>query len=380
MDFSFTQEQEAYRQKIRDFAEKAGLDRGLSELDRNGEFNRRGWDLCAEFGIHGGLIPKEYGGQGLDLITYVAGLEMLGEFCRDNGLLFAIGAHVFACELPLLAYGNDEQKKRWLPALCSGKKVAAIAIAEEHGASDAFDIRTTAIIDGGEYALNGSKCYVTNAPFCDLVFVFATFDGDPGSIICLVVENGIPGMQRDCATDKMGLRTGPFGSLVFKNCRIPAGNILGKPSSGKMVFMSAMEWERGCLLAPMVGTMQRQLLECVKRVKTRSQRGDELSKHQVLRHRIAEMKVRTEAARLLLYNFAWKKQTTRRANMEASIAKLFVSEAFAKNSLDALQIHAAYGYTVNSGVERELRDAIGTTIASGTSDIQRNIIAKWLKL
>ncbi|MFC1460890.1 acyl-CoA dehydrogenase family protein [Verrucomicrobiota bacterium] len=380
MDFTFTTEQEEYREKVRQFALEANLDRNIPELDRAGDFNKQGWKRCAEFGVQGGPIPVEWGGQGQDLMTFVSGLEALGLVCRDNGLMFSICAHVFACELPILAYGSDVQKKRWLPDLCTGNKIAAIAIAEEHGASDAFDMRTTAAEKDGGYVLNGRKSYVTNAPFCDIALVFARLHEPSNDIVCLVVEKDSQGLRRAEAMEKMGFRTAPFGDLVFENCLVSAENRLGDSKSGKLVFMSAMEWERGCLLAPMVGCMQRQVDQCIERAGNRKQAGESLSKHQAVAHRIADMKVRTEAARLMLYNFVSKKETRRRANIEASMAKLFISEAFVQNALDAVQIHGAYGYTAESGIERELRDAVGTKIASGTSDIQRNIIAKWLKL
>jgi len=379
MDFSLSESQEAYRAEVREFAEGT-LDADVLTLDKNSEFNRSGWKSCAKFGIQGGPIPEEFGGQGLDVVTFVSGLEALGEVCLDSGLPFAICAHVLACELPILTYGTDAQKKRWLPALCSGEQIASIAIAEEQGASDAFNLLTMAVKQGDGYVLNGRKMYVTNSPFCDLALVFAKLEGSTDTIICLVVDKENPGMHRAGATEKMGFRTAPFGELVFKDCKVPEEDVLGKPSSGKLIFMSAMEWERGCLLAPIVGAMQRQVRECIARVAGRKQGEGTLSRHQAVSHRVVDMKVRTELARLILYKFLWKKQISRRANMEASMAKLFISEAAVQNALDALQVHGAYGYTCESGIERMLRDTLGTRIASGTSDIQRSIIAKWLRL
>ncbi|MBC8229639.1 acyl-CoA dehydrogenase family protein [bacterium] len=379
MEFSFSKSQEEFRGKVRKFAQDV-LDENIRHLDQHAKFNKQGWDCCAKFGIQGGPIPIEFGGKGQDLMTFVSGLEALGQVCHDNGLMFSICAHIFACELPILAFGSIEQKERWLPDLCKGQQIAAIAIAEEHGASDAFSMLTTATEKNEGYLLKGRKSYVTNAPFCDIALVFARLNGLSNDIICLVVDKNSPGMHRAEATDKMGLRTAPFGDLVFEDCWVPKENRLGSPTSGKIIFMAAMEWERGCLLAPMVGNMQRQVDQCIERVKNRKQGSQSLAKHQCLAHRIADMKVRTEAARLMLYNFVWKKQTRRRAHLEASMSKLFISEAFLLNSLDALQIHGAYGYTCEANLERELRDAVGLRIASGTSDIQRNIIARWLGL
>ncbi|MBA4386556.1 MAG: acyl-CoA dehydrogenase [Verrucomicrobia bacterium] len=380
MEFNLSAAQEAYRKKVLEFAAGAELDKNLAELDARGEFNLRAWKLCAEFGIQGGLISKEFGGQGLELVTYIAGLEALGEACSDNGLLVAMCAQIFACELPIAAFGSAEQKKKWLPALCSGGKIAAIAIAEEQGASDAFSLQTVAARRDGGYVINGRKCFITNAPFCDMVLVFARLEHSAKDVVCLVVDASNPGLKRLPPTKKMGLRSGPFGELVLDNCVVPEESRLGSETSGKLVFMAAMEWERGCLLAPIVGAMQRQLEQCIKRVRERKQGGQSISRFQAVSHRIVDMKMRVELARMMLHNFAWKKQTRRRANLEASMTKLYISESFVQNTLDAMQLHGGYGYTCDSGVERQLRDAVATRIASGTSDVQKNIIAEWLRL
>ena len=380
MDYGFSKEQESYRAKVREFAAKERLDQRRPTDGAPGEFDRRAWQACAECGLQGGMIPPELGGQGLDLMTFIAGLEQLGEACEDSGLLFSLGAHIFSCELSILAFGSDKQRKMWLPELCSGKKIAAIGMAEEQGASDAFSLRTTAAKRGKEYVLNGRKLYVTNGPFCDLALIFARLDGSTGDIVCLLVPGDNPGMTRSPATPKMGLQGAPFGELVLKDCHVPAESRLGSETAGKLVFMSAMEWERGCLLAPMAGAMRRQLDQCITWAKSRQQAGESITRFQAVAHRIVDMKMRLEAARHLLYAFAWKKQVRRRANMEASMAKLGLSEALVQNALDALQIHGARGYTTGSGVERQLRDALATRIAAGTSDIQKNIIAEWLRL
>ena len=380
MDFNYNKSQKEFRKSVTEFALDSTelLQTRVKELDAKAEFNRQAWDKCADFGLLGGIIPKEYGGQGQDLLTYIAGLEALGEHCLDNGLMFSIGAHVLACELPILGFGTEEQKKQWLPDLCSGKKVASIAIAEEQGSSDAFNVHTEAEEKDGGYVINGKKSYITNAPFFDVALVFARIAGSANKIVCLLVDKDTPGLTRSPATETIGLKTSPFGDVIFKDCWVDKKHQLG--ASGEMVFMSAMEWERGCIMAPMIGAMQRQIRECVQRVTDRKQNDESISKHQAISHRIVEMKMRAELARLMLYKFVSTKQTTRRANMEAVMTKLYASEAILQNSMDAMQIHGGYGYTVDAGYEKEVRDALGLRVASGTSDIQRNIIAKWLKL
>ena len=380
MDFSYNKSQQEFRKAVIQFSKESEdvLQTNARELDLSAEFNREGWDKCGAFGIQGGPVPTEFGGGGLDLLTFTAGLEALGENCRDNGLMFSIGAHVLACELPILSFGTQEQKEQWLPDLCSGKKVASIAIAEEQGSSDAFNVQTEATEKDGGYVLNGKKSYITNAPFFDVALVFARISGPEPKVVCLLVDKDTSGLTRAPAMDTIGLKTSPFGDIVFKDCWVDKKNQLG--ASGQLVFMAAMEWERGCIMAPLIGAMQRQIRECVQRVTDRKQSGESLGTNQAVSHRIVEMKMRAELARLMLYNFASTKQTKRRANQEAVMTKLYASEAILQNSLDAMQIHGGYGYTLDAGYEKEVRDALGLRIASGTSDIQRNIIAKWLKL
>ncbi|HEX3045335.1 MAG TPA: acyl-CoA dehydrogenase, partial [Bacillota bacterium] len=281
-------------------------------------------------------------------------------------------------ELSILNFGSDEQKRRWLPGLCSGKQIAAIAIAEKQGASDAFDMLTVAEPAQNGYILNGEKCYITNVPFCDIILTFARVK-DSHDILCLMVERNTAGIAVH-EIEKLGMRTAPFGAIIFNNCFIPETNILGQKNSGKLIFMGAMEWERGCILAPEVGVMERRLRETIDYVKKREQNSLPLSQRQSVSHRIVDMKVRVELSRLLLYKFVWEKQTRKRANMYASMVKLYIAEAVLQNTLDAMQIYGAYGYTCAADVERELRDSLALRIASGTSDIQRNIIAKWLNL
>jgi alkylation response protein AidB-like acyl-CoA dehydrogenase len=379
----------SYNQKQLDFMEKIKKDiipnidgKVDNSFNQQSSFNKEDWQKIAGYGIQGGLIPKKYGGIELDLMTYISGLESLGELYKDSGLLFSLCAHVFACELTILNSGTETQKDKWLPHLVSGRNIAAIAIAETEGASDAFNMNTVADqVDGG-YIVNGTKSYVTNAPFCDLILLFAK-DLSTQSIICLVIDNINNINQKNLQIEpieKLGMRTAPFGKIVFKDLFVPEENLLGKKNAGKILFLSAMEWERGCILAPIVGRMTRQLGDTISYIKNRKQGAVGLNQHQVINHRIVDMHMRLELSRLMLYRFAWEKQTKRRANIHASMAKLYIAEAFTQNSLDAMQLHGAYGYTLESDREKELRDSLAVRIASGTSDIQKNIIGKWLGL
>jgi alkylation response protein AidB-like acyl-CoA dehydrogenase len=240
---------------------------------------------------------------------------------------------------------------------------------------------TAARCDGG-YVLNGSKMFVTNAPVCDLAVVFATVDAGKKmwGVTAFVVERGTPGFTVGRELDKMGLRTSPMGELIFQDCFIPTENRVGPEGAGARIFNDSMEWERSCILASHVGAMQRQLENTIQYARERQQFGQPIGKFQSVANRIVDMKVRLETSRLLLYKVAWLKKNGKSAVMEAAIAKLFLSENFVQSSLDAIRTLGSYGYMSEFEVERDLRDSIGGVLYSGTSDIQRNIIARLLGL
>jgi alkylation response protein AidB-like acyl-CoA dehydrogenase len=253
---------------------------------------------------------------------------------------------------------------------------------EPDSGSDAYALRTRAERTGDGYVLNGSKTFVTSAPMADVAVIFATIDPSLGmwGITAFLVERGTPGLRIGRAIDKMGLRTSPMGEIFLEDCRVPAEARLGPEGAGARIFNSSMEWERSAILASHVGAMERQLEECLQYARERRQFGQPIGKFQSVANRIAEMKVRLETARLLLYKVAWLKQAGKPAVMEAAMAKLYLSECFVESSLDAVRIHGGYGYTTELEVERDLRDSIGGTLYSGTSDIQRNVIARLLGL
>ena len=230
--------------------------------------------------------------------------------------------------------------------------------------------------------LNGSKMFVTNAPFADLSLIFATLnpEKDFWGLTAFLVPKDTPGYSVSRDIEKMGLRTSPMGEIILQDCFVPESSRLGAEGNGASIFNSSMEWERSCILASHVGAMERQLEESVKYARTRHQFDQPIGKFQSVSNRIADMKVRLETARLLLYQLAWKKSQGKQAVMESAIAKLYLSECFLRSSEDALRIHGGYGYMTEFEVERDLRDAVGGTIYSGTSDIQRQVIARLLGL
>jgi hypothetical protein len=266
--------------------------------------------------------------------------------------------------------------------MCRGELIGAHGMTEPDSGSDAYSLRTRAERVEGGYVINGSKMFVTNAPVADLAVFFATVD--PGKkmwgITCFVVEKGTPGFTIGQTLEKMGLRTSPMGELVFQDCFLPLENRLGPEGAGANIFNNSMEWERSAILASHIGAMERQLEESIQYARERYQFGQPISKFQSVANRIVDMKVRLETARLLLYKVAWLKKMGKPAVMEAAIAKLYLSECFVQSSMDALRVRGGYGYMTEFEVERDLRDAIGGTLYSGTSDIQRVIIARWLGL
>jgi alkylation response protein AidB-like acyl-CoA dehydrogenase len=280
-------------------------------------------------------------------------------------------------------FGSDAQKTRYLPGLCSGSLVGVHAMTEPGSGSDAFALRTRAVSDGNGYRITGTKTFISNAPEADVVIVFAVTDankGFHGGVTAFIVERGAPGFSAGTKFDKMGLRTAPLGELAFDDVRVDASAALAGIGGGSRVFTTAMDWERTCLGASHVGTMERLLEQSLSYARTRPQFGQAIGKFQAVAHRIADMKVQLEAARLLVYRAAWRLDHSRSVSMDASIAKLFVSESLVSAALATVQVHGGYGFMTEYEVERALRDAIGSTIYSGTSEMQRNIIARWLGL
>jgi alkylation response protein AidB-like acyl-CoA dehydrogenase len=374
------QQQELQRAAI-EFA-RTSLGGSRVQADRDEAFDRAGWQSCADFGVLGMAIPQPYGGLGLGLSALLAVMEGLGYGTRDQGLLFSINAHLWTNSIPILIYGTEEQRQRYLPRLGDGTLIGANGASEPDAGSDIFSMRTRAVRDGDAYVLTGTKTFVTNAPVADLVVAYATVDPKLGAtgITAFIIERGTPGMTISRCLDKMGLRTSPMAELIFEDCRIPVGNRLGREGRGVQVFESSMEWERGCILATCLGVMRRQLEACITHARSRKQFGRSIGKFQSVANRIVDMKVRLDTCRPLVYRIGRLKDQNRPAMQEAAIAKLHVSDCFVKSSLDAIQVFGGYGYMTEQEIERDLRDAVGSTLYSGTSEIQRNIVAASLGL
>lgn len=381
MDFSWSDEQLEYKRAVIDFA-KNELRDGLMERDRKAEFPRANWKKCAQFGIQGLPFPEAYGGAEADVLTTMLTMEGLGYGGGDNGLIFAINAQMWSVQMPILKFGTEAQKQKYLPGMIRGDIIGAHGMSEPDSGSDAYSLRTRAEkVDGG-YVLNGAKTFVTNAPVADMAVVFATVDPKRGmwGVTGFVVDMGTPGFSVSRHIDKMGLRTSPMGELIFEDCFLPEENRLGPVGAGANIFKDSMEWERACILGSHVGAMEAQLEKSIAYARDREQFGQPIGKFQTVANRIVDMKVRLETARLLLYKVAWLKSEGKTAVMEAAMAKLYLGEAFVQSGLDAIRTYGGWGYMTEFEVERDLRDALGGVLYSGTSDIQRNIIARYLGL
>jgi alkylation response protein AidB-like acyl-CoA dehydrogenase len=376
-----SQEQQKFQKGAIDFAH-AELAGNLVQRDHNSEFSRDAWKKCAGFGVLGMPVPSAYGGMGLGITDVIAVMEGLGYGSTDQGLLFSLNAHLWTNTMPILLYGTEEQKRRYLSRLSSGDWIGANAASEPDAGSDIFAMRTRAVCKGDVYVLNGTKTFVTNAQVADLIVTYATLDPalGPMGITAFLVERDTPGVSVTRKLEKMGLRTSPMGEVIFENCEIPVASRLGREGRGVTIFESSMEWERGCILANYLGVMRRQLERSIAHARARKQFGKPIGKFQSVANLIVNMKIRLDTSRPLVYRIGWLKERGLPAEMEAAVAKLYVSEALVANSQDAMQIFGGYGYMVDQEIERELRDALGSTLYSGTSEIQRNLIARCLGL
>lgn len=338
------------------------------------EFSKRNWLKCAELGLISMNVPSEYGGMDCDYLTCALLLETLGYACKDNGFIFAITNHLWVCQELIKVFGSDTSKQKYLSSMASGEKIGCFAITEADAGSDVFSMSTSAIkVDGG-YLLNGNKMFISNAPIADVFIVIAKDVSKENSYIALIVDNNSSGFSVGKTIEKMGLTSCPMGEVIFNNVFVPTHNVLYYPGKGKKVADYALKTERIFEFASHIGVMRRITEQCIKYVNEREQFGKKIKEFQSVSSKIADMKVRYETAKLLLYKTAWLVDKGKNAFNFAAMLKLFVSEGYVKTCLDALQIHGAYGYTKEYSCEKDVRDALASTIYSGTSETMRNVI------
>lgn len=379
LSFEFSEEQLAFRETVRAFAEKV-VRPGSDERDREGRWDPDVWRAVGEFGLAGLPIPVEYGGQGADIITTCMALEGLEEGGRDSGLLLSLGAHLCIGAVPIWLHGTEEQKRKYLPKLASGEHVGAFAITEPEAGSDAAGIKATARRDGDSYVLNGSKTFITNGPIADVINVVAITDPEAAAsqrMSCFIVERDTPGMDVGKHLDKSGNRSSPTSELHFTDCVVPASAMLGPEGSAlwKVAF-ECFDWERTVMVSAALGGMEAQIRSCVEYAKERKAFGKPIAQFEMIQDKLARMRAYANAARWVLYHAAWLKQEGKPHMQEASIAKYLVADYAMLNAQEAVQIFGGYGYMREFTVERSIRDAKLLSIGGGTSEIQKLIIAR----
>lgn len=381
MNFTLSERHAGFRDAVVRFARRE-LAADIGEKDREGRFPLEDWKKCAEFGLLSLLCPKECGGMEEDLLSAIVSIEALGYGCRDGGLTHAIVTQ-HCCIVLIRLYGSEQQKRSYLGRLSRGDLIGAQAITEPDAGSDVLSMRTRADRRGDGYLLTGGKIFITNGPIADLVIVFAR-SGDRksmlGGISCFLVERDFEGFSRGMPLEKMGLRTLQNGELFFDEVNVSADMLLGKEGHGLLMFNEVIEWERTLMAAAHIGTMERILEKCIVYAKSRKQFGHEIGRYQSVSNKIVDMKVNLELGKLMLYKMGQMKDRKERSTLETSIGKLFISESLKRACLDAVQIHGGYGYMREYELERDLRDSIASTIYSGTSEMQRNIISRFLGL
>lgn len=379
MDFGWTAEQQTRYDRALEFA-RTRLGKAAGEGDA---FPRDRWRALGEFGFLGLSAPVQHGGLGLGALETAHLAEALGRGCEDTGLVFSAFAHLFACVMPIAEHGSEALRAELLPRLCSGEWVGANAITEPEAGSDVHALKTRAVVgpDGG-YELTGQKSYVTNGPEADVLLTYAVTNPKHGfmGLSAFAVLRGDAGVTLGKAFKKLGLETSPIAPVFYDAVRVPAARLVGAPGAGAKIFKSSMHWERACLFAAYVGVMERGLELTVKYARERRQFDRAIGKNQAISHRLADMKLRLEAARMLLYRACWMADQGQDASQAIAIAKVAISEWAVQSGLDCIQIHGGLGVISESGIDRLLRDAVPSTLFSGTSEIQRDLIARGLGL
>lgn len=379
MNFNLTTAQQRLYQTVFEFA-RSELNK--ENIDSESRFPRHKWKKCGEFGLLGLCIPEAYGGKGLDQLSTAVCIQAFGRGCEDMGLVFSVSAHLLAVARPIVDSGGEALKQYALPKLASGEWIGANAITEAEAGSDIFSLQARSERKGDDYQITGCKTHASNGAVADLFLVYANSDPEKGylGIDAFAIERNTAGVTIGEAISKMGLETCLASPLLLDHVLVNQRNRLGAPGGGAEVFNISMQWERSCLFAGYVGAMERQLELVIDYASRRKQQRRPIGRYQGVSHRISDMKLRLESARLLLYKACWARDRGDDAVMDVSLAKLAISEAAIQNSLDAIQIFGAAGYSRDNAIEVMLRDAIPATIFSGTSEIQRNLIASRLGL
>jgi len=375
MDFNLTEEQKMIREMVRNFAEKEVAPMA-EKIDESETFPAQNVRRMAELGLLGMMIPQEYGGSGLDVLSYVIAIEEIARFCASTAVIMSVN-NSLVCD-PIYKFGTEEQKKKFLIPLARGEKLGCFCLSEPGTGSDAAAQKTVAIKKGNEWVLNGTKNFITNGPQADVAIVFAMSDRSKGhrGISAFIVEKGTPGYTVGKIEKKLGIRGSSTSQIILEDCRVPEENMLGNEGEGFKIAMSTLDGGRIGIASQALGIARGAYEDALSYAKQREAFGQPISNFQGIQWMLADMAVRIDAARLLIWRAALLKQGGQKYTKEAAMAKLFASETAMWTVTKAVQIHGGYGYIKDYRVERFFRDAKITEIYEGTSEIQRNVIAR----
>jgi len=374
MQLELNEQQKMIQKMVREFAEKE-VAPIAAELDKKSQYPHKTLEKMAKLGLLGIIIPSEYGGAGLDAISYVTVIEEISKKCASTGVITSV--HNSLVAYPILKYGTEEQKKKYLPILAKGEKIGAFAGTEPNAGSDLGAMQATAVLKGNKYIINGDKTFITSGPEAGILIVFAVTDKSAGTkgISAFIIENNFKGFKVGSIFDKMGINANLVSELIFEDMEVPKENLLGNEGDGFKIALSTLDGGRIGIAAQAVGIAQACLDESIEYSKQRQQFGKPIASKQAIQWMIADMATEIEAARFLVYKAAYTKDQGVRFSKEAAMAKLFASEMAMDAAIKAVQIHGGYGYTKEYTVERLFRDAKITEIYEGTSEVQRLVIS-----
>ncbi|KYK34105.1 MAG: acyl-CoA dehydrogenase [Thermoplasmatales archaeon SG8-52-3] len=374
MKLELNDQQKMIQKMVREFADKE-IAPVAAELDKKEEYPTKILQKMSKLGLLGTIIPTEYGGAGLDTISYSIVVEEISRKCASTGVITSV--HNSLVSWPIMKYGTDEQKKKYLPILASGEKIGAFAGTEPNAGSDLGAMQTTAVLKGNKYIINGDKTFITSGPEAGIIIVFAITDKSAGSkgISAFIVESDFKGYKVGSIFEKLGINASKTSELLFENMEVPKENLLGKEGEGFKIALATLDGGRIGIASQAVGIAQAALDESIEYSKQRQQFGKPLAQMQAIQWMIADMATKIEASRFLVYNASYKKDLGERFSKEAAMAKLFASETAVESAIKAVQIHGGYGYTKEYTVERLFRDSKITEIYEGTSEVQRLVIA-----
>src|SRR5690625_1273560 len=378
MNFELTNEQKMIRDMVRDFANTVIKPRAI-EIDKTGEFPIDIFEQMGELGLLGLPFSKEYGGSDGDTISYALAVEEISKVCASTGLSYAAAVSLGAS--PIYAFGTKEQKEKFLKPLAEGKALGSFGLTEPNAGSDAGGTRTTAVLEGDEFIINGEKSFITNASFAKTIIITAVTGKDERGkniISAIIVPTNVEGVKITSNYDKMGMRGSDTAEVVLEDVRVPKENLLGDPEKGFKQFLSTLNGRRISIAALGLGIAETSLERALDYANEREQFGKPLSNFQAIQFKLADMAMEAELSRNMIYKAAWLKDNDRPFAKEAAYAKLFATETAFRSANEAVQIHGGYGYMREYEVERFLRDAKLLEIGEGTSEIQRHIIARHL--